>query len=276
MYAVSQRVSTREMGGGEFGMSKRTANDRLENVAARTINHGMEALLRGVAIALLCGALATGASSAWASEDVKGSDCVKRADGASPDRDAECATPPVSAGKNFEDWQFELAPYGWFVFVPGTINFFDQSAPIDLQFDQIWKHLHMALFLDADVRKGDFGFYSDLFWAKLWSRDEERVLSLKTDLNIAIFDFGFYYEAVKLNLGSGPSAPKLRLQPFFGGRYFYNAYEIKVRPVELDLGPLTPTVNTAAPILGLRGFIDISERWTSASWATEAASAWVI
>ena len=83
-------------------------------------------------------------------------------------------------------------------------------------------------------------------------------LTFSSKIRMVIFDFALYYEVAKLNLGSGPSAPRLRLQPFVGGRYLFLGVPTTVHPVERNLDP---TSNTAAPVLGLRGFLDIDDHW---------------
>ena len=86
--------------------------------------------------------------------------------------------------------------------------------------------------------------------------------TVKTDLDWALFDFALYWEALKLDLGSGPLPPRLRLQPYFGGRYLFMGTRMKVQPPPLlSDGILSPTLNTAAPVLGLRGFVDFDEHW---------------
>ena len=159
-------------------------------------------------------------------------------------------------------WQFELAPYVWFIHLSGSTTFFDESAPVDVGFGTIWDHLHMALFLDADVRKGDVGFYGDLSYSYLWSRSQGDLptTSYKTNFYMVIFDFGLYWEALKYSFGSEPSAPRLRLQPLVGGRYYHNGLEVRRNSF---LGELTlePALNSVAPVLGLRAFVDLDERW---------------
>jgi hypothetical protein len=75
-----------------------------------------------------------------------------------------------------------------------------------------------------------------------------------------LFDFALYCEALNLDLGSGDLLPRLRLQPYVGRRYQYFGLEVTVRPRPGNRR-LFSTSNAAAPILGLRGFLDIDENW---------------
>ena len=161
-----------------------------------------------------------------------------------------------------KDWKFYAGLYGWFLFINGPIEVQDESFPIDVNFDNIWTQLHMAAFLEGEVQKGDFGFFTDLTWGRLWQRDEDAFLNLntKTDLDLVLLDFGLYWEALKYELGSGPLPVRLRLQPYFGGRYMFMGAEIELRGLPNDR-VLNPALNTVAPVLGLRSFVDFDQHW---------------
>jgi len=78
------------------------------------------------------------------------------------------------------------------------------------------------------------------------------------------------------HLASGTLPPRLRLQPFIGGRYQYFGMEIKVRRPILDDRLLTPVSHSAAPILGLRGFLDIDEHPQILSPESRVMVGWVL
>jgi hypothetical protein len=218
------------------------AIDRGDDQAGQHTGRRTGKLARGVFIAALLGALAVGAAPSAAEQGESGSGAATRE--------------PTGDG-----WEFEVSPYAWFTFLPGTLTFRDQAAaPIDLKFDDIWRQLHFAFFLDTDIRKDDFGFFSDLTYAYLWARSQGPAANYKTDVYLVIFDFALYWEALKLDLGSGPSAPRLRLQPLIGGRYFYSGLNVR-RDAPLDTRFFEPTLSTAAPVLGVRGFLDVGEHW---------------
>ncbi len=75
-------------------------------------------------------------------------------------------------------------------------------------------------------------------------QQEEQVFSFDTVMDFVLFDFGFYWEALALDLASGSLPPRLRLQPYFGGRYMYMGMQIEVQP--------TPGPRTLTPTLGGR------------------------
>jgi hypothetical protein len=177
-------------------------------------------------------------------------------------RSSSSADPAPATYRNNDedDWKFYAAIPVWFVFINGPIQVKDQTTPVDVNFDNIWSHLNMALFFEAEVQKGDFGVYTDLTWASLWQNQVQQIFAFHTDMDLVLFDFGFYWEALALNLASGSLPPRLRLQPYFGGRYVYIGMQIAVQPTPKD-GNLAPTLHTAAPVLGMRGFVDFDQHW---------------
>ena len=91
---------------------------------------------RMILLAFLCGAVGLTAP-AWA-DDVGGEPIVV------PGPSEE---PPDAAEPSLDGWQFEVAPYAWFIFLHGSITALDADDPvlIDLKFDEIWKKLHFSL-----------------------------------------------------------------------------------------------------------------------------------
>jgi hypothetical protein len=166
-----------------------------------------------------------------------------------------------------DDWKFLVSINPWFIFVTGEASvlggpLLGNSTEVDQDFGQIWKALHMAMMADVEVQKGDFGMFTDISWARLWYREEGVPVTTKTDIDWVLFDFGFYWEALSLELGKGELPLRLRLQPYVGGRYLHFGVTLDRRSHIPALDKtLYPTSHNASPILGLRGFLDIDEHW---------------
>jgi hypothetical protein len=200
----------------------------------------------------LIAALAALPSAGWADE-VDGEEVAVPASAPAAEEPREDAS-----SKDEDGWEFEIAPYMWFIFMEGSTSFRDQDQDVSIGFGEVWEQLHFSFMLDAEVKKGKFGVLTDLVYAYLWNRQQQGPQTFESDIHLVIFDFGAYYEALSMDLGSGPKAPRLRLQPFFGGRYVY----LDVPTTILPAGRFRhPTSNTVAPILGLRAFLDINDHW---------------
>jgi hypothetical protein len=174
---------------------------------------------------------------------------------------SETAAPPTYRANDENDWKFIVSVNPWFLFMAGDLTVLDQSGPIDINFGQLWTQLHMAVMADVEVQKGDFGVFTDISWARLWQRTYLPRAVIETDIDWVLFDFAVYWEALSLKLGSGKLPPRLRLQPYFGARYQYFGTEMDINPVVGRDRRIAPTSNAAAPILGLRAFLDIDEHW---------------
>lgn len=209
-------------------------------------------LRRAVLAIAVCSAVALGALPGRADE-------VDAAEVEVPSASAaDQPAPETTSDSETDQWRFTVAPYAWFPFIVGTNTFNDQGNNISIKFSQLWNQLHMALFLDAEVQKGKFGLLTDLFYSYLWNRTQAGLQTYESDIRLVIFDFALFYEVWSMELGSGPKPSKLRLQPFFGGRYIYASVPTTVRPAGYRLDPVS---NIAAPILGLRGYLDIDDHW---------------
>jgi hypothetical protein len=223
-----------------------------DGVARRRLPSRARGRVKGPLVVALCAMLTTGVSAVSPDE-------IEVEPGGAH---SSSSTDPVRTTyrtSDEDDWKFYAAIPVWFGFIDGAIQVRDETTPVDINFDNIWSNLKGALFFEAEVQKDDFGVYTDLNWARL-QQQEEQVFSFDIDMDFVLFDFGFYWEALALDLASGSLSPRLRLQPYFGGRYMYMGMQIEVQPTP---GPrtLTPTLHTAAPVLGMRGFVDFDEHW---------------
>jgi len=219
---------------------------------------------RVLMVALMTALLAVAAVSAVA-DDVGGEPVALPQKSAPRDagRVVVVETEELTYRKNdLDDWKFSVGLYGWFTYMNGDLTVGDNVSDINVDFDNIWKALHMALFADVEVQKGKVGFFTDLSYAKMWTRSEGTLTTIKNDVDWVLLDFGLFYEALELDLGSGSLPPRLRLQPYVGGRYQYFGFDIDVRSsIPLFDRELSPASKRAAPILGMRGFLDFDEHW---------------
>ncbi len=72
-----------------------------------------------------------------------------------------------------------------------------------------------------------------------------------------LMDFGLSFELGRWQLGKGPDALAVTAEPFVGGRWLDD-------DITLDIsgpGSKTVTVDFLAPVIGLRTFVDLTERW---------------
>ncbi len=112
--------------------------------------------------------------------------------------------------------------------------------------------------LDFELRKGSFGvFLHTLFWQVRGDREVGRI-DLRWQNAGQLIDTGVSYELGSWNLGDGPRAPTLTVEPFVGARLLHD-------PVEVDLGRIEEgtidSFSNYVPIIGLNTFWNLTEHW---------------
>ena len=70
--------------------------------------------------------------------------------------------PAVNSG-----WDFQVAPYMWFLSLDGDVTVKGQKSDLDLDFSDIWDELNIAGMLTFDARKGNWGIFGDVIGANL-------------------------------------------------------------------------------------------------------------
>jgi len=63
-----------------------------------------------------------------------------------------------------EPWHFNLGVPGWLASVSGDIGLRGITSNVDVNFDQILRHIDWAYSVSAEARKGRFGVYADLLY----------------------------------------------------------------------------------------------------------------
>ena len=74
----------------------------------------------------------------------------------------EMAPPPTITES--EPWHFNLGVPGWLASVSGDIGLRGITSNVDVNFDQILRHIDWAYSVSAEARKGRFGVYADLLY----------------------------------------------------------------------------------------------------------------
>lgn len=113
------------------------------------------------------------------------------------------STGPLAAAKDADPWQFNTAPYMWFVQVNGKVKVLDHSANVNVNFDEIFNHLRgPPLMLNLEVRKKKFGFYTAPLYVKLAADASEHAGPLTLDgedtLTLWIVESGGFYQIAEL------------------------------------------------------------------------------
>ena len=77
-------------------------------------------------------------------------------------------TPVAVAPQSPADaWSFTIRPYGWMTGLDGSTRVGPLATDVDVDFAEVFEHLDMAFFLQAEARRGRVGILFDGFFAEL-------------------------------------------------------------------------------------------------------------
>jgi len=78
--------------------------------------------------------------------------------------------PAVAAEEKADEeygWEFQVAPYMWFLSMEGHVTVKGQKSDADLSFSDIWDELNIAGMVEFEGRKDRWGFFGDTIYANL-------------------------------------------------------------------------------------------------------------
>jgi hypothetical protein len=150
-----------------------------------------------------------------------------------------------------KNWDFQLAPfYLWAVNVEGDVTVRRATAPIDLDFGDIFDRLEGFLTAHFEAwYKEKWGVLAELNYLSIGDEQETRLLTLDVDFETAIAELGAFYRHTH-----GSHA----FEPLAGIRY--TSMEVRVDIVDTRLS-LKETENWIDPMVGLRYKYHITDKW---------------
>ncbi len=175
--------------------------------------------------------------------------------------------PAVSAeekAKEKSDWEFQVAPYMWFLSTSGDVTVKGQKSDLDLSFDDIWDELNIAAMLAFNARNGRWGFYGDIIYANLGDSDVEGPLGfVKIDptIKLAWLTAGGFYRLGSWGLSEAAAkkAPTVTMDVFAGARYTYLDIELDFKNVPQPTA--SGDKHWVDPLVGSRVILDLTQRW---------------
>jgi hypothetical protein len=99
-----------------------------------------------------------------------------------------------------EDWSFRLSPYIWFAGLKGDVGTIPPlpSAPIDISASEALDDTEASLMIILGAKKGRHGFYTDLIYTDVQSKEElvpqPIGLDMKSTTKSTIFTLAYQYE----------------------------------------------------------------------------------
>ena len=163
--------------------------------------------------------------------------------------------PAVNSG-----WDFQVAPYMWFLSLDGDVTVKGRESDLDLNFSDIWDELNIAGMLTFDARKGNWGIFGDVIGANLGKSKKVGDAKIDPTIKLAMLTAGGSYRlgTWKLSDSAGENVPTVTVAGTFGVRYTYLDIDLDFKRIRGVSGHK----DWFDPLLGARAFFDLSEHWS--------------
>jgi len=159
-------------------------------------------------------------------------------------------------------WDFQVAPYMWFLSLDGDVTVKGQESDLDLSFSDIWDELNIAGMLTFDARKGNWGIFGDMIGANLGKSTKVDGIKIDPTIKLALLTAGGSYRlgTWKLSDPAGQDVPSVTVDGIFGVRYTYLDIDLDLK----GIGDASGHKDWFDPLIGARAFFDLSDRWSLA------------
>lgn len=172
---------------------------------------------------------------------------------------------PAAAAEEKPDeqsgWEFQVAPYLWAIALNGNATVKGQEADVDVSFSDIWDELNLALMMEYEARKGDWGLWGNTIYANLGKSNADVAgLKIEPTVNVLWQGAGGLYRLGTWDLAdaSGKNTPSVTVDTYFGARYTYLDLRLDIKGADNVDGDK----QWVEPLVGVRTQWDLSERWT--------------
>jgi hypothetical protein len=156
-------------------------------------------------------------------------------------------------------WEFQVAPYMWFLAASGDVTVKGQKSDLDLEFSDIWDELNIAGMLAFEGRNGRWGFYGDLIGANLGKDTTVDGIKIDPTVNLVWLTAGGFYRLGTWDLSDAPAnkVPTVTVDAFAGLRYTYLDMKLDFK----GIGDVSGDQDWVDPVVGARAIFDLSEHW---------------
>ncbi len=187
------------------------------------------------------------------------------------------ANPLGPSGASDDEWRFTVSPY---LFLPvsttGTSTVAGGTVDLDLSLKDVLKHLDFALSGRAEAWKGDFGLIIDAYYVNIGGNESIGLpaggtIGVDVDVRQFWFDLLGAYRVAHGAYDETGRRYAIDLQA--GVRYAGLRQKVDA-DLSFDIGPgdgfqtsLGGTEEWFEPVVGVRGTVELSDRWTFAARA---------
>jgi hypothetical protein len=159
------------------------------------------------------------------------------------------------------DWEFQVAPYMWFISADGDLTVKGNKKDISLDFSDIWEEFNIGAMVEFEGRKNKFGFYGNVIYGNLGKDASAGDVLIDPDINILWTSLGGTYRVGTWNLSEqgGKETPTVTLDTYLAIRYTYLDIELGFEGIPIP--KKEGDQEWLEPLLGVRTIWSLSERW---------------
>jgi len=171
--------------------------------------------------------------------------------------------PPVLAedvSEKQSSWEFQVAPYFWFLSLNGDVTVKGQESDVDVGFDDIWNEFNIGGMVEFEARKGRWGIIGDTIAANLGTEKTIAGVDIDPDVNILMLTLGGSYRLGTWDLtdASGKKVPTVTVDALAGARYTYLGLELDIK----GFPNADADKDWVDPFIGARTLWDITRGWS--------------
>jgi len=171
--------------------------------------------------------------------------------------------PLVSAEEEPDEdrgWEFQVAPYFWFVSIDGDVTVKGRESDVDADFSDVWDELNIAGKVSFEARKGNWGFLGDVLYADLGKERSVGPFDIDPTVKLMWVTAGGSYRlgTWKLSDAAGKDVPAVTVDSLFGARYTHLDVNLDIKGFPNRSG----NQDWLDPLVGARALFDLSEHWT--------------
>jgi hypothetical protein len=160
--------------------------------------------------------------------------------------------PAVDGFSQEDEWEFNVAPYGWLAGIEGDVTAKGSQSSVDASFSDLLDVLDFAGFVHLEAGKNRWGVFVDPSYLKLSADEHVDPVTVEIDAEMWVVEMGGVYRLGEWHVGSDKSR-KLVLDVLGGGRYWSLETEIDIGiPIAGVTYDAKETVDWIDPFIGFR------------------------
>lgn len=149
------------------------------------------------------------------------------------------------------DWEFEVAPYMWFMAMDGTVNARGQRATVHESISDVIEETDFAAMVHLEARKGIWGLFIDPMYSYFTSDGSVGHVDVKVKTDWWLVGFGGSYRLTEWRGGTEANQQGF-LDVLLGGRYWSVDNKIHVDIPTMGVVSVKKSADWVDPFIGLR------------------------